>query len=435
VLFFYLQIFRKKGDNAMLEHWYTERRTLVDFRRGPIGPYFDDFAGRLKEQGYSFTMARQILSKGCLFNTFLIENGITSCKKITPSLIESFLDTYLSDVWGPSAMQSHRPVTRGMLMHLISYLVECGAATAMKPKVVRTQYSWVLEPYARYLREECQLKEKGIKESRKYLCAFLEGLGEEVTRKRMRILRAETIETYVKQHLKDSPDNRRRLAAALRRFLRFCAQKGYSNKDLSGVIPTIPSYRLATLPKGMEDSALQRLLNVIPKDTPYGTRDYAIMLLMMAYGIRAESVAELLLEDISWSHSTIRIRARKGGKEVVVPLLDSVGEAILRYLHHRPERSPFREVFLRTRAPFGPLSGLIISAMIRKFMEKAGVKLPRTGSRTLRHSWAIRALAHDSPIKHIADVLGHRCLNSTFIYAKADLKTLRQVVMPWPEGR
>jgi len=59
--------------------------------------------------------------------------------------------------------------------------------------------------------------------------------------------------------------------------------------------------------------------------------------------------------------------------------------------------------------------------------------MPRGGSRALRHSWAIRALAHDVPMKAIADVLGHRDLNTSFIYAKADLHTLRQVASPWPE--
>ena len=73
--------------------------------------------------------------------------------------------------------------------------------------------------------------------------------------------------------------------------------------------------------------------------------------------------------------------------------------------------------------------------MIHVYMEKAGVSMPRGGSSMLRHSWAIRALAHDSPMKAIADVLGHRCLNTTFIYAKADLKMLRQVAMPWPKEK
>jgi integrase/recombinase XerD len=158
------------------------------------------------------------------------------------------------------------------------------------------------------------------------------------------------------------------------------------------------------------------------------------MLMMMAYGIRGKSVAELLLEDIDWPHSTIRIRARKGGKEVVLPLLEAVGEAVLSYLHHRPE-SRLREVFLVAKAPFFPLNSGDVSAIVRRYMMKAGVKMPKGGSNTLRHSWAIRALAQDSPMKSIADVLGHRCLSTTFIYAKADLKTLRQVVMPWPKER
>src|SRR5208283_4940799 len=134
----------------------------------------------------------------------------------------------------------------------------------------------------------------------------------------------------------------------------------------------IPSYRLATLPKGMDDSDLQRIINVIPKGTAVGTRDYSVMLLMMAYGVRGKSVAELLLEDIDWPGSTIRIRARKGGKEVVLPLLEAVGEAILSYLHHRPESS-LRELFLSVRAPHYPLSSMEISNSVRKYMVKAGV--------------------------------------------------------------
>jgi len=102
----------------------------------------------------------------------------------------------------------------------------------------------------------------------------------------------------------------------------------------------------------MEDSAIQRILNVIPKDTAIGARDYAIMLLMMAYGVRGKSVAEVLLDDICWPRSTIRIRARKGGKEFVLPLLDAVGEAILSYLKHRPE-NPFRQVFLSAKLHTG----------------------------------------------------------------------------------
>jgi integrase len=153
---------------------------------------------------------------------------------------------------------------------------------------------------------------------------------------------------------------------------------------------------------------------------------------MTAYGVRGISVAELLLEDLDWRHSRIRIRAQKGGKEVLLPLAEKLGEAIIDYLRHRPAQTPFREIFLSARAPFRPLDSVAISMIVRRRMAKAGVRLPGCGSRTLRHSWAIRALGHNSAIKSIADVLGHRCIDSTFIYAKADLNALRQVAMPWP---
>jgi integrase len=183
----------------------------------------------------------------------------------------------------------------------------------------------------------------------------------------------------------------------------------------------------------MEDSALERVLSAIDKNTPHGARDYAIMVLMMAYGLRGVSVAQLLLDDIDWPCARVRIRAQKGGKEVVLPLMNSVGDALIHYLRHRGHKSPFREVFLTVKAPVRPLNSLVISNLVRGYMRAAGITQAGAGTRTLRHSWAIRALANDSPIKAIADVLGHRYIDTTFIYAKADLKTLREVAMPWPE--
>ncbi len=417
----------------MLEYWIKDRRTLVDYRRGPLGPYFDGLASRLKERGYSKSHAGQILGHNCLFNSYLIDQDITRAKEILPAHFELFMDAYLAD-FKTSKLYNARGFVWCHLKHMLTYLIDESVLKPVTLKPIPVLYRWVLAPYLQYLRDDRQNLERTVQNARIMLSSFLEGLGEKTAKQHMKVLHAEDIDSYVKQHLKDSPENLRKLAGHLRGFLRFCARQGYVTRDFSGMIPSIPSYRLASLPKGMEESDLQCVLNAIPKSTAVGTRDSAIMLLMMAYGIRALSAAELLLEDIDWPHSTILIRARKGGKEVVLPLLEAVGEAILRYLHHRPE-TMLREVFLSVRAPYFPLSGIEISATVRKYMEKAGVKKAKNGANTLRHSWAIRALAQDSPIKAIADVLGHRCLNTTFIYAKADLKMLRQMVMPWPTKR
>ena len=418
----------------MLEYWYKERRTWVDFRRGPLGPYFDGFAAYLKDRRYRRTTGVSILSKSCLFNDFLIQQGITDCGAISELQIDAFLDCHFADYRTTSLYQVSQALCCRSLKIFLGYLRGIKAVKPCKPEELPAQYQWILEPYLRYLRKNCQLEEVTVHRKRVMACAFLEGLGKLATPAQMKTLRPETVEQYLVKHLKESRENRRSLTSALRSLLRFCAARKYTTSDLSTVIPSIPSYRLASLPRGMEDSDLQRILKAVPKDTETGTRDYAIMLMMMAYGIRGKSAAALLLDDIDWRRSTICIRAQKGGKEVILPLLEAVGEAVVLYLRHRPA-TQLREVFVTVHAPLNPLKGQMISKMIHVYMEKAGVSMPRGGSSMLRHSWAIRALAHDSPMKAIADVLGHRCLNTTFIYAKADLKMLRQVAMPWPKEK
>lgn len=419
----------------MLEHWFKERRTLVDFRRGPLGNYFDGFAAHLKKRGYSPSTGRIILSRSCLFNDWLIENRISDCRKITETHVKAFLGKYLENV---RTTHRYKPydASRQSLERLISFLVETKIIEPFPPEALpETPYSRLLAGFLQHLRDGNNLDEGTIGNHRRHICAFLKGLEKDDVGTKGVFLNPENMDTYIKEHLRTSPENLRRLSTTLRKFLRFCASSGYTSTDLSGLIPSIPSYRQASLPRGMEDSALERMLKSIPRDTMSGARDYAIMLLLMAYGIRGKSVASLLLEDIRWQSSTIRIRAQKGGKEVVLPLLDAVGEAILDYLRKRPEDIPYREVFLAIKAPFRPVNSGIISVIVNGYMKSAGVKVPHSGSSTLRHSWAIRALAHDSPIKAIADVLGHRYIDTTFIYAKADLKMLRYVAMPWPKGR
>ena len=423
----------------MLEHWYKERRTLVDFRRGPLGPHFDGFAAHLKARGYSHTTGTGILGKGCLFNDYLVAEGIADCGGISDSHVEAFLDKRYADFRTTSLHPSSREQGRAWLGTLLGYLRGIGVVRTRGPQSGSTceeqsAHRWILDPYVRYLRKDRELAEVTIDRKRVVCCAFLEGMGVPLSPAKMKTLRAEFVERYLVKHLKASPENRRSLTSALRGFLRFCAERKYTAADLTSVVPSIPSYRHASLPKGIEDPALQRMLSAVPRDTATGARDYAFMLLMMAYGIRGKSAAELTLDDINWGRSTIRIRAQKGGKEVILPLLDAAGESLLQYLRHRPTTA-LREVFLTVKAPIAPINGLIISRAIRGYMHSAGVQRPRGGSVMLRHSWAIRALAHDAPIKAIADGLGHRHLDTTFIYAKADLKTLKQVAMPWPEGR
>lgn len=417
----------------MLETYYKDKRTLSNYRRGPLGPYFDGFADHFEKKGYAQSSVPVMLKRCSHFNAFLMDQGISDVRSVKQSLAELFLAVYLPRIKSVGGYKKKvETTTKYFLNHLFRYLVEIGALQPEVPKQAITRYSWLMDPYLKYLREEHRITEAWIQRIRKRLVPFLEGLGCQAGPETIKFLQAEDVEKYIKKLTADRRRDLRCFVGVLRGFLRFCVRQGYMDVDLSGMAPSVPSYRLSSLPRGMSDSALKQILRSVPRKTPSGLRDYAILLLMMTYGIRGKQAAELLLKDIHWERSAIRIRALKGGKDVELPLLESVGEAILSYLRHR-RQSPFREIFLLNRAPFRPLTWRTVEHMVQRYLVKAGVKTPKSGSSTFRHSWAIRALVHGNSMKAIADVLGHRRLDNTYIYAKSDLKTLRQVAMPWVE--
>jgi site-specific recombinase XerD len=111
----------------------------------------------------------------------------------------------------------------------------------------------------------------------------------------------------------------------------------------------------------------------------------------------------------------------------------AVGEAILAYLRGGRPQSGSRHIFLNTQAPFLPLRGTSISSLVARAFAKTGVSSPHHGSHALRHAWATRMLEEGQPLKTIADLLGHRSLETTRIYTKVDLSRLRTVPLPWPE--
>jgi integrase/recombinase XerD len=415
----------------MLEFWYKDKRTLVDFRRGLLGPHFDGFAAYLQARGYTLHVGRTALGKCCQFNGFLLDQRVSSLEKLSGTTVDAFLARYFEHAQPATVGYSARREARRALKHLFDYLIQIKVLAPPSPKRIVKPYSWLLDDYLRHLRVECQFSEKTVKKCGEQISQLLESLGPINQKSRFKSLKAEAIEKHVKELLQNSTDPSN-LVGAFRRFLRHCASQGYLRTDFSGLVPPIRRYRHSTLPKGISDSSLEQVLAAIPKDTAEGTRDYALMILLMAYGVRGVSAAQLLLDDLDWQQSRIRIRAQKGGKEVMLPLMQAVGEALIQYLQHRPGQSPHRNVFLTVKAPYRPLDSCAISQIVRRNLTKAGIKVAGKGTRSFRHSWAIRALAYDSPIKAISDVLGHRYIDTTFIYAKADLKSLRQVALPWP---
>jgi integrase len=264
---------------------------------------------------------------------------------------------------------------------------------------------------------------------------FLEWLGPQATPSGLAGLNAEQVEQFFladAQH--KGRAGRRSMQAALRTFFRFCLQQGHILQPLDRAVPTLRTYRLATVPRGVSEEQAQQALHGINRSTPVGRRDYAVLQLLFSYGVRGGQVRTLRLEDIDWGQDQILFRAAKRGKDVRLPLTPEVGESLLDYLRHGRPACSCPEVFLTCRAPYHPLPhSNTLSAVVERRLRAAGIDLPSRGAHVFRHGFATRMLQHGQPLKAIADVLGHRCLSTTFLYTKVDFKALKPVALEWPQ--
>lgn len=216
-------------------------------------------------------------------------------------------------------------------------------------------------------------------------------------------------------------------ASILRVFLRYMALLGEVPADLASQVASPRMYRLAGLPRAMEPSDVRRVLQSVRRRDPNARRDYAILVVFATYGLRRSDVAALRLDDIRWREGTIEIQMVKTGRPLVLPLTDSVGDALANYLQHSRPRCDQRKVFLARRKPFLPLTRSHISTIVRQAMDRAGVKLPRVGTYAFRHSFATRLVRNGVSLDTVADCLGHASSKTTFIYTKLAVEDLRSV--------
>jgi site-specific recombinase XerD len=218
------------------------------------------------------------------------------------------------------------------------------------------------------------------------------------------------------------------LGSSLRSFFRYAAQHGWCGASLALSIDLPCLYALGDVPKALTVDEVNLLLEATAtSNDPVTIRDPAVLSLLVHYGLRRGEVERLTLDDIDWVAETLHVTRPKLRRPQCYPLSAPVGDAILRYLREARPRCSHRVVFLTIKAPFRPLSGASISAMVRMRLTKQGVKLNRVGAHCLRHTCAGQLLDAGFTLKQIADHLGHRSMNSTRIYTKIDLPSLRQV--------
>lgn len=265
--------------------------------------------------------------------------------------------------------------------------------------------------------------------AREFLQAQLKAGSGKVT---LRALTAQSLLQYIlKRSRRDSPERLRSLTCALRSFGRFLQFSGRIDHDFTSALPRIASGGRTSLPDYLRPEQLKDLLGSIDRRTPAGLRNYAILLCLARLGLRAGEVARLTLEHIDWRAGVLRLSAGKGRRERELPLPKEVGQAIAHYLRGRPPRGRSRRLFgaLRDGAP---LSSRAVTQVASRALRGAGLQPARPGAHLLRRTLASHLVQKGVSLKAVADLLGHRSLDTTRIYASVNHSMLLAVARPWP---
>ena len=229
-----------------------------------------------------------------------------------------------------------------------------------------------------------------------------------------------------------APEYAREMIKALRMYLRFLASNGACRPELVTAVPSVPQWRLATLPRYIPTDDIERLIESCDLTKAAGLRDRAVLLLLARLALRGGDICQLRLNDIDWTKALVKVSG-KSKRSVQLPLPQDAGDAILAYIEKARPRVDEAKLFLRVLAPHVPFrSSNVVTHIVCRALDRAGMQdaNPR-GAQLFRHSTAIGLLRSGASLETVGTLLRHRLPSTTAIYAKVNVPMLQEVAQPW----
>lgn len=413
----------------MLERFFVKPQTVDGIIGCWLGSQIDQYVAALCERGYAVCSIYRrvpILTKFAAFTAARNVDQIEQAEALIEPFIDDWLFTRRADR-SADACRRDRNFVGGIVRHFFSQVVS-KSDNASRRTAWPIPFATRVPGFFDYLREERGLRPNSIHHYRHYLRGFeryLRDVGCEVTTLSLPVVTG--FVTTQAQHF--GPRSMIGLASTLRVFLRYVHREGLLQRDISKLVEVPQHYRLADIPRSIGWDSVQKMLDQVDRRTVVGRRDYAMLLLMITYGLRAREVATLTLDDLDWKRDRLHVRERKAEHSTTYPLAPVVGEAIVDYLKNGRPEMPSRLLFWRHLAPRSPLTQSAVSATATRYLHRAGIPVSRPGSHTLRHACVQRLVDSGFPLKTIGDYVGHRAASSTMIYAKVQVDGLREVAL------
>jgi site-specific recombinase XerD len=384
---------------------------------GPLAPYAAGYRGWLAGQGYLPGPARRQLRLFAHLSGWLAVSGAGADALAGECLVEYAAVRRADGQFLYSARA---------LAPLLRYLRELGVLPEVAARGPEGPLGDVLAAFHRYLAEERGLARFTTARYEYWARRFLSRPGGLLPGQ----LRAADVHGFVAASCRElSVPAAKQMVSALRALLQFLHVSGVTGRELAGAVPGVPGWSLSHLPKGLRPAEVAGLLGVCDRTTRTGVRDYAVLCLLSRLGLRAGEIAALCLEDVDWRRGELLVRG-KGRREERLPLPADAGAALAGYVRSGRPAGQRRELFLRVRAPGGPLGRSGVSAIVVRAGRAAGIA--GAGAHRLRHSVATELLGQGATLAEVGQVLRHSSASSTAIYAKVDRLALAGLGLPWP---
>lgn len=408
-------------------HLLAQRGAIPSRQQPTIASHLAPYGSELRSQGYVAKVVARMSFDARHFAYWVDCNA--DWGRLDKAVIERFAHHHCSC---PTAMSGHRSdsgiaIRRRHATKFVAYLVRRGviAAIAAEPGLDER-----LTAYSHWLAVTRGFPPAGVKRSLREVTRWYGSVcGEGAT------CSAEALRSIL---LAQDPSRSKgavdRTVSTLRSFVRFLIARGECPPDRLAALGIAPRRAAPQVPRHIDRVSIEQIIDACDTATRTGLRNRALLLLLARLGLRAGDLVAMHIDDIDWGQGTVRVSG-KSARATRLPLPQDAGEAILAYIEQARPAVANKHLFLCLRAPYRPFAGpSIICWIVKKAVERAGLRDIPSGSHVFRHSLATSMLREGSTLEAIGTVLRHAKPDTTAIYAKVDLNMLGEVAQPWIGG-
>lgn len=410
----------------MFEKLYSRQHAVRWHREGPWGPEREAYLEWLSRQG---ALRKTLIDHACysLSLAKAVRGRWPETHRYTRAEIEELADAHARAQIRKGRTLRVEVSRRSFLRTALGFLKFADRLVPL-PLPPKERYAEEIDEFVRACCHERGLSPYTEKIRRRSILRFLrylDGRGEDLAG-----ATAEHVDIFIRDlGQRWSRVSLKTVVSTLRVFFRYGESRQWVRRGLADALIGPRVYRQEGLPLGPTWQEVARVAGDLEQQTRKFLRDRAAILLLAVYALRSQEVRRLRIEDIDWEGNRLRVVRYKTRREEVRPLEPGVAKAVKAYIDHgRPECSR-PEVFVTCRAPYRPLSDTGLTNFVRRHFDRVVHPARRVGSHALRHACARHLQSEGFSLKEIGDHLSHRLPQTTHVYAKVDVASLREVAM------